>query len=122
MPEEDVGKLVRLKASAEAAAQSDVRSESAAALTQSYQRLREQMVAYLGERPEGAEFVALFPVNLVGEVPPNQDGGTRLAASTGSRLAEHASLLLRQMGGWIGGLLDAATRRDRALYGEEPKA
>jgi hypothetical protein len=118
--QEDVPKLMRLKAAAEAAAKTNPTNTSAAALTQSYQRLRDQMVGYLGQRDEAEEFALLFPDNLV--VPPQSRGGgpgaVQLAASTSARLAEHAALLLRQMAGWIGGMIDAATFKERILYSE----
>jgi hypothetical protein len=122
--QEDVPKLMRLKAAAEAAAETNPTNASAAALTQSYQRLREQMVGYLGDREEAHEFTTLFPDNLV--TPPRPQGGgpaaAQLAASTSGRLAEHAALLLRQMAGWIGGMIDVATFKEHMLYDDSEGA
>jgi hypothetical protein len=117
--------MLRLKKMAEAAAATEPSRNSANALRESYGRLRAQVAELLQGSPEGTEFERVFPE------PPSAGGDQRggfgpaaASAATASRIdaAERFALLLRQMGGWLDGLIDEATFDQRMLYEAEASA
>lgn len=112
---------------AEAAAATTVTRDAAHALHESYRRLRDQVSGLLAaDEARLAEFTAAFP-----ELSPNlpqasaAGGGPHAAmvvASTRTAMAEHAALLLRQLGGWLEGLVQEATFEQRMRLEAEATA
>jgi hypothetical protein len=95
MAQSDLGRLLRFKGTVEAAASSvEPNAYGTLALVAAYGRLRPEALLVIPEDLRD-EFVRLFPESA------GHPGGT-------SDEARHAKLLLDQMAGWIGGIIEEA--------------
>lgn len=111
----------------EASAATTPGRDAAHALVESYRRVRELVLALLAERAyEKDEFSAAFPPLSTQplsetERAPGPQAAIQ-AAATRSGAAVQASLLLRQLGGWLDGLFQSATLERRMRYEAEAVA
>jgi hypothetical protein len=111
---DDLPTLLRLKGVLDAAAQMPPDDIAAPALTDSYTRLRGQVrdLAVSSASVSTNEFDALFPelptVTLPRRLDMLVEQGPKLEAN-----AKHASLLLRQLGGWVDGVIATVTFTQR---------
>jgi hypothetical protein len=100
---------------ADAAAATTPSRSSSSALVQSFDRLREQVKEFLSDDAlRLKEFDAAFPA--IGSAPlPNEVGPARQIQAAGTSLAraEQAAILLRQIGGWLDGLIQELTYDER---------
>lgn len=105
----DLGQLLRLRGMIQSAADSiEPDGDGAAALTESYARLRSRVRDLVEvSSAELKEFDAAFPVLDVIEVPDREH--PRKMAMRGMEHAPHAKrakLLLGQLAGWVTGLIE----------------
>ena len=120
----DLGKLLRVQAMVNEAAQVEATRDAAGALVRAYLGLRDEVLLSLQSadlKELRDEFDRLFPL-LANPPPfnPNFDvvrSHTQLAAA-----AEEAQLSLRRLGGWIQGLINELTLGERLRLEAETKA
>jgi hypothetical protein len=105
MTDSDIGRLLRLKGSIEAAAGVSAEASAANALTENYQRLRAQALAVAEDRELRPEFESMFPeIDPVAD-PPRHPRLFARWAQEAEIAAQRASALLHSLAGWIEGLL-----------------
>jgi hypothetical protein len=119
----DLGQLLRLKGRVDAAATVTEPDGSAApALTESYMRLREQILKMLDGGDLSAEFNESFPeIEIVGS-PGRHPRDVALAQMAHTVDARRAQTLLAQLAGWLDGLIQAETYEQRMRIEAEEKA
>lgn len=115
MPPSRVGPLLRLKALADAAAATQPSFTSSSALVQSYERLRDQVREFLADDTERLrEFENAFrPIGAASSSAERGPARQAQATTTSAARAEQAALLLRQIGGWLDGLVQELTYDER---------
>jgi hypothetical protein len=114
-PDFDLGRLLRLQETIQAAAGSDEPGGLAApVLTSSYKRLRGEVKNLISESPLVDEFERTFPEIDVVELPNEPNAQNRFVLeNAGGPLAQTAHALLQQLGGWIAGLVAERTLQAR---------
>lgn len=115
----DMGKLLRLRGMIESATASiEATGDGAAALTESYVRLRGRVRAVMEDSSvDLAEFDAAFPEIEIVEVHDQEH--PRQMAMRGMKYAPHAKraqALLGQLGGWVTGLIQELEFEQRARH------
>lgn len=106
----DLGRIFRLKGMVEAAClHGDLSWTDAPGLTQSFNRLRGQVINAFEGRPEREEVIAAFPE--VKEVAPTRPNPTSIGVNTAA--ASEANGRLKQLAGWLGGFADEAALAER---------
>ena len=103
----ELGKLMRLKSTVEAASEIRAEATSATSLTEAYQRLRTHAVSIANEYDLEEEFRALFPeIEAAPIAPEHQRDAIRLRWRSEAEVAAHrAAALLQSLAGWLDGLL-----------------
>lgn len=124
MAEFDLGRLLRLQEAINAAADSvEPTGHSAPALTESYMRLRGQVAELVAETDLAQEFDETFPEIDVADLPTSSDpGDSAILNLTAKPRAQQAAALLRQLGGWIGGIVRTMTLEQQMRIEAEAKA
>lgn len=109
----DLGHLLRLRETIRSAA-GDGTADGIAApgLTASYMRLRAEVVVLVADSPLAEEFSRTFPDVDIIEVKAGPAAAQRLALSA-AHSAQEAQGLLRQLAGWIEGLVAEQTLQER---------
>jgi hypothetical protein len=115
----NMGQLLRLRGMIESAATSvDATGDAAAALTESYARLRHQVGAVMTDSSADlAEFEAAFPRIDVVELDQYED--PRDMAMRGMKYApqaKRAQVLLGQLAGWVTGLIQELEYEQRSRH------
>jgi hypothetical protein len=122
MPELDLGHLLRLKGSIEAAASSVKPDGSGApALTESYMRLRSQVQQLIGESSLSGEFESTFPVIEIVDKPMDHPRAAARAVMVHEAAAQEAKGLLGQLAGWLDGLIAEQTLEQRLRFEAEAR-
>jgi hypothetical protein len=111
---DDLATLLRLKGVLDAAVQMPPDDSAAPALTDSYTRLRGHVrdLVISSASVSKDEFDALFPELPTVTLPRRLDMIVEQAPKL-EAYAKHASLLLRQLGGWVDGLIATLTFTQR---------
>jgi hypothetical protein len=112
----DLGKLLRLKGMIDSAASAvEADAASAPALTESYQRLREQVEKTLSGSDLLAEFQASFPELPTVEGPTGSEHPREVVsrARVAESAARKARALLGQLAGWVDGMIAERTLEKR---------
>jgi len=115
----DMGQLLRLRGMIESAATSvEATGDGAAALTESYVRLRSRVRAAMEDSSgDLAEFDAAFPEIEIVDVKDQEH--PREMAMRGMKYAPHAKraqALLGQLAGWVSGLIQELEYEQRSRH------
>jgi hypothetical protein len=124
MAEFDLGQLLRLEEAIKAAAGTDTEPDgaSAVALTESYMRLRGQVLKFVKGSDLEAEFESTFPEIKITERPPSDPFEVQAAIQEGKFPARQAQSLLAQLAGWIGGIVREMTLEQQMRLDAEARA
>jgi hypothetical protein len=120
-PTIDLGRLLRLRGMLEASAQIAATHEAAAALARAYMSLRNELLAILADhglpdlRQECTRLFQDIPEPVIGD--PHPTSRLRVASA-----ASEAQLGLRQLQGWVQGLIDEQTLREQQRLDADARA
>jgi hypothetical protein len=123
MAEFDLGRLLRLQEAINASTDTEASGKAAPALSESYMRLRGQAAELVAETQLADEFAATFPEIEVVQGPSGRDPAQAAAFSiSAAPQAENALALLRQLGGWVAGIVREMTLEQQMRIEAQEKA